>query len=62
MLKRGIKDFAYRIYDRELVNLENDWLNGEHDTLSLGFQAGIHCILHSYCERHFKNQFENLSK
>lgn len=38
MLKRGIKDFAYRVYDRELVVLEGDWLNGEYETLSLGFQ------------------------
>lgn len=38
MLKRGIKDFAYRVYDRELVVLEGDWLNGEHETLSPGFQ------------------------
>ena len=38
MLKRGIKDFAYRVYDRELVVLEGDWLNGEYEILSLGFQ------------------------
>ena len=38
MLKRGIKDFAYRVYDRELVVLEGDWLNGEYETLSPGFQ------------------------
>lgn len=34
MLKRGIKDFAYRVYDRELVVLESDWQNGQHETLS----------------------------
>ena len=38
MLKRGIKDFAYRVYDRELVVLEGDWLNGEYETLSWAFK------------------------
>ena len=35
MFKRGITDFAYKVYDRELVVLEGDWLNGLHETLRL---------------------------
>ena len=63
MLKRGIKDFAYRVYDRELVVLESDWQNGQHETLSQGFNLMLrscHDLAKKNCYLH-KTPIENLS-
>ena len=62
MLKRGIKDFAYRVYDRELVVLESDWQNGQHETLSQASNDTL--VTTGCCSGHslYKHYFENLSK